>query len=86
MGKMTVDNAVKTARTVFGDKAVTKAEDMFSNLKQANVTQQVKDKMKTVYAYSTAQVGQFAKIASEMEAKYFGSTYVFKARAKFTGK
>jgi len=84
--KMTSDNALSAARTVFGDKVVMKAEVMFADLKKAKVTQQVKDKMKTMYAYSSDQVGQFAKIAEEMEAKYFGSTYLFKARAKFAGK
>jgi len=86
--KMTSANALKAARSVFGNKAVMKAEDMLKELKKAqgSTSVQVKAKMKTVYAYSTEQVGYFAKIAEEMEGKYFGTTVVFRARAKFTGK
>jgi hypothetical protein len=86
--KMTSANALKAARSVFGDKAVMKAEDMLKELKKAqgSTSVQAKAKMKTMYAYSTEQVGYFAKIAEEMEGKYFGTTVVFRARAKFTGK
>jgi hypothetical protein len=84
--KITSENVLETFRTVFGDNAATKAEDFLQNLKEAKVSQQLTDKMKGMYAYSTDQVGRFAKIAEEMEAKNFGTTFVFRARAKFTRK
>jgi hypothetical protein len=78
-------NALDVFRTAFGDNAATKAEDTLKNLKGV-YAEQVTPKMKDMYAYSTYQVGHFANFAEKMEEKYFGSTLVFRARARFTGK
>jgi hypothetical protein len=84
--KMTSDNALNAFSTMFGEKAALKANGMLQDIKKANVKQQVADKMKSMYSYSTAQVGHFAGIAEQMEEKYVGTSLVFKARAKFSGK
>ena len=68
----------------FGDDAATKAEDMLKNLKEAKGD--VAKKMKGMYAVSLKKVGTFAKSAEEMEEQYLGTTLVFRARARFTGK
>jgi hypothetical protein len=84
--KMSSDNALYAINTVFGEKAALKAKDMLQDLKKANVSQKVADKMKHIYTYSTYQVGHFAGIAEKMEEKYVGTSLVFKARARFSAK
>jgi len=84
--KMSSDNAFYAVNTVFGEKAALKAKDMLQDLKKANVSQKVADKMKHIYTYSTYQVGHFAGIAEKMEEKYVGTSLVFKARARFSAK
>jgi hypothetical protein len=85
-GKMTKANALSSARSVFGEKAVVKAQTMLQDLKKAEISEKVSDKMKGMYTYSAYQVGKFAKIAEKYEEKYFGTDLVFKAQAKFAGK
>jgi len=97
--KMTSENALSAVRSMFGDKTAVKAEDTLNKLKKAktNVTQTVDLKMKTtrvyarkrmdaMYASFTYQVAQYALIAEKMEEQYVGTTLVFKAKARFTGK
>lgn len=86
--KMTSENALAAVNSVFGEKAAIKAEGMYKKLTEVNakVSKQVAAKMKDMYARSTVQVGEFAKIAETMEEKYVGTTLVFRARARFAGK
>jgi len=86
--KMTPENALYGVRTVFGEKAATKADYMFQEAKKANakVSKKVGEKVKSAYAYSVFQVGEFAKIAEKMEAQYVGTTLVAKAKDRFTRK
>jgi len=86
--QMTSENALAAVNSVFGEKAAIKAEGMYKKLTGVNakVSKQVAAKMKDMYARSTVQVGEFAKIAETMEEKYVGTTLVFRARARFAGK
>jgi hypothetical protein len=84
--KVTPDNALYAVKTVFGDKAAVQAQGMLQSIKKADLKKKVNDKMKSVYTYSTFQVGHLAEKAEKMEGQYVGTGLVFKLRAKFTGK